>query len=318
MARYRHALPQVSGGLFLTDGGLETTLVFHDGRELPHFAAFDLLKDREGRDRLIDYFAEYTAIARMHGLGFILESATWRASRDWGERLGYSTEQLRHANRTSIELLANVRHQLADISRVVISGCLGPKGDGYDPGHPMTTNEAADYHWEQIATLAETEADMITAITMTNAPEAVGITRAAADQGMPVAISFTVETDGRLPTGQPLAEAIDQVDGETGSTPAYFMINCAHPNHFWHVLDSRAGWTRRIWGLRANASKMSHAELDQAEQLDDGDPVELGQQYVALRDLLPSLNVLGGCCGTDHRHIAAIADAWMHDLAKAS
>ena len=150
---------------------------------------------------------------------------------------------------------------------------------------------------------------MVTAITMTHVGEAVGVVRAAEAAGLPVAISFTVETDGRLPTGQPLGEAIEAVDAATGALPAYYMINCAHPTHFAHELGADGGWTGRVRGLRANASCRSHAELDAATDLDAGDPAQLGRQYAELRRLLPQLTVLVGCCCTDLRHVEAIARA---------
>jgi S-methylmethionine-dependent homocysteine/selenocysteine methylase len=312
MARYRSALPQLRGDLFLTDGGIETTLVFHDGLDLPHFAAFDLLKHEEGRQALRRYFRSHASIARDYGVGFVLESATWRASADWGEKLGYSKEALADVNRQAIALLEEIRAEYAGRSpRMVISGCVGPRGDGYDPAHVMSEGEAQAYHAEQIRTFAATEADMVTAITMTNIPEAIGVTRAAQAAGMPVAISFTVETDGTLPTGESLKDAIERVDAATDRGPAYYMINCAHPSHFEGALAAGEPWVKRLRGLRANASTKSHAELDAAEELDDGNPAELGHQYRALRCKLPQLTVLGGCCGTDHRHIAAIVSACL-------
>jgi len=295
--------------LFLTDGGIETTLIFHAGLDLPFFAAFHLLKDEQGAAALRQYFASHAAIARQYGVGFILESATWRASSDWGNKLGYSRQALDEANRKAIALLHELRLELeTDRVPMVISGCVGPRGDGYDPGVIMSPEEAEAYHAAQIGTFAATEADLVTAITMTNTNEAIGVTRAARTSGMPVVISFTVETDGKLPTGQPLPEAIQEVDAATGRAPAYYMINCAHPSHFEAVLDGQA-WMARLRGIRANASKRSHAELDAAPDLDDGDPVELGQQYSDLRMRFSQINVLGGCCGTDHRHIEHIGAA---------
>ena len=147
----------------------------------------------------------------------------------------------------------------------VISGCIGPQGDGYAPDELLSAEAAESYHSVQIATFAETAADMVTAITMTYAAEAVGILRASSNSGLPAAISFTVETDGRLPSGQALGEAIDQVDRETEHAAAYFMINCAHPTHFEHVLEPDAPWVARVRGVRANASTKSHAELDEAD-----------------------------------------------------
>ena len=309
MAKYRQHLPQLKGDLFLTDGGIETTLIFHEGLNLPSFAAFHLLKDEQGTEALRRYFARHATIAWQHGTGFILESATWRASSDWGDKLGYSRRALDEANRQAIALLHELRLDLeTERAPMAISGCVGPRGDGYDPGVLMSPEEAEAYLTAQISTFATTEADLVTAITMTNTTEAIGVTRAARTAGMPVVISFTVETDGKLPTGQPLQEAIQEVDAATGRAPAYYMISCAHPSHFEAVLDGQA-WMERLRGIRANASKRSHAELDEATELDAGDPVELGQQYRDLRARFSQINVLGGCCGTDHRHIEHIATA---------
>jgi S-methylmethionine-dependent homocysteine/selenocysteine methylase len=304
------SLPQLSGDLFLTDGGLETTLIFHNGIDLPQFAAFDLLKDDAGERVLRDYYAPYLDLARQHGLGFILESATWRANPDWAAALGYGIEQLDELNRKSIALLRGIRDAEIGIAQLVISGCVGPRDDGYNPASVMTAEDAEAYHARQIRIYAEEGAQMVSAITMTNIPEAVGVTRAAQTVRMPVVISFTVETDGTLPTGESLRQAIEAVDAATDEGPAYYMINCAHPSHFADVLEDGA-WMQRIHGIRANASNASHAELDEAEELDAGDPEALGQDYRALRTRFPQINVLGGCCGTDHRHLAAICAACM-------
>ncbi len=310
MARYRNALPQVGGGLYLTDGGIETTLIFHEGLHLPDFAAFHLLQDANGRIALQKYFRTYAEIAKRFNAGLILESATWRASADWGARLGYGREALADANRTAVQLLEELRQAYESAqTKVVISGCVGPRGDGYVPGQRMSVGEAEAYHQDQLETFAGTAADMACAITMNYAEEAVGIARAAQRVGLPVAISFTTETDGRLPTGQTLKSAIETVDEATSSYPSYYMINCAHPAHFEGVLDPQAPFSRRIRGIRANASRMSHAELNEAAELDVGDPAELGLNYANLRNRLPQFNVMGGCCGTDHRHISAIAAA---------
>jgi S-methylmethionine-dependent homocysteine/selenocysteine methylase len=310
MSRYRKGLPQLGGGLFLTDGGIETTLIFHDGLDLPHFAAFHLLKDEAGTAVLRRYFVRYAEIARANGTGFILESPTWRASADWGEKLGYSAGALASANARSIALMQELRSEFeCDRTPIVVSGCVGPRGDGYDPGAVMSADEAQDYHARQISTFAETQADMVTAVTMTNANEAIGVARAAQAAGMPVAIAFTLETDGRLPTGQGLDAAIAEVDEATRSAPAYYMINCAHPTHFDCTLQGKAPWLDRIRGLRANASRRSHAELNEAPDLDAGDPEELGREHGAIVARRPRINVLGGCCGTDHRHVERICAA---------
>jgi S-methylmethionine-dependent homocysteine/selenocysteine methylase len=310
MAQYRDALPQLGGDLFVTDGGIETTLIFHDGLELPDFAAYALLDRPEGEAALQRYFRAYGAIAQRFGVGLILESATWRASRDWAARLGHTPAELAKLNRAAIRQLEDLRPELESAgTRTVISGCVGPRGDGYNPTGLMSIEEAEAYHLEQIRVFADTAADLVTAITMNYVEEAVGITRAARATDMPAVIAFTVETDGRLPTGQTLPAAIEQVDAETAAYPAYYMINCAHPSHFERVLDGAQPWAQRVRGLRANASRQSHAELNEATVLDAGDPVELGQEYAELKRRLPRLNVMGGCCGTDHRHVEQIATA---------
>lgn len=312
MSKYRMALPQLGSRLFLTDGGLETTLIFHNGLKLPHFASFTLLRTREGRKSLGNYFLPYIETARQSRMGFVLEAPTWRANPDWGARLCYSREALAGANREAIELMAELRlaHEGAE-TPIVISGNIGPRGDGYVAGAEMTPEAAARYHDEQIAVFAGTEVDMISAFTMTNVSEALGIVVAAKRHDLPVVISFTLETDGLLPSGATLQEAIETVDAATGQYAAYYMINCAHPTHFQHTLASNGSWVRRISGIRANASKRSHAELDSALDLDAGDPVELGHQYYGLFRAFPHLRVFGGCCGTDHRHVAHICSSCM-------
>jgi len=308
MAKYRERLPQLSDRLFLTDGGIETSLIYLDGFDLPMFAAFDLFKTEKGLTGLREYFSRYASIAKAHELGFVLESPTWRANPDWANQLGYSAAQLTRINRQAVDLMVELREEFeTDRSPMVISGCLGPRGDGYDPRKKMTAEESADYHAFQAEIFADSEADMVTAITMNYVEEAIGVARAAAAVGVPSVISFTLETDGRLPTGQPLDSAIAEVDEATAAAPAYYMINCVHPTHFEHVVAGGASWQNRLRGLRANASKLSHAELDQATELDSGDPVELAEQYLAMRRKIGNLNVLGGCCGTDHRHIERIA-----------
>lgn len=310
MSKYRNLLPQLGNQFFMTDGGLETTLVFHQGMDLPCFAAFDLLKDEAGIETLRDYFAGYITIARQRKLGVVLEAPTWRASADWGSILGYDSEALADANRKAIGLLLELRHVFETAATpIVISGNIGPRGDGYQIASKMSSQEARSYHRAQIETFAATDADMVAAFTINYTEEAIGIVQAARDVGMPVVISFTLETDGHLPSGETLAQAIQRTDRACDGYVAYYMINCAHPNHFEHILQADAGWCRRIRGLRANASQRSHAELDESTEIDIGNPQELGDQYRQLRSFLPELNVVGGCCGTDHRHVEAICAA---------
>jgi S-methylmethionine-dependent homocysteine/selenocysteine methylase len=310
VARYRGALPQVGADIFLTDGGIGTSLLFDEGLALPRFAVFTLLATVRGRDALGRYYDRYARIGVRDGVGVVLGTPTWRANPDWGRRLGYSPRALARANRRAVRQLIDVRgrHETTS-SPVVISGTVGPRGDGYDARNPMTVAEATCYHAFQARVLASSDADLLTATTMTYPAEAIGIVEAARRTRMPVAVSFTVETDGTLPSGHSLREAIECVDEATGSYPAYFMINCAHPDHFAGVLEAGAGWTLRVRGLRANSSRRSHAELDQQTELDAGDSGELAALYQRLRAVYPHLVVLGGCCGTNHRHIDAISTA---------
>ena len=305
--QFRQNLPQLSDKLFLTDGGLETTLCFIDGIDLPEFAAFDMLKDDAGVARLLDYFDDYVELAHRYGAGFILESVTWRANGDWSDKIGYSRQQLADFNRKSIDMLLAVRdrYQTPD-NPFVISGCIGPRGDGYWPDAQMSAADAQAYHQEQITLFADTPADMVSALTLNYPEEATGICLAAAQADIPAAISFTVETDGKLPNGDTLQSAIEAVDDATDGYAAYYMINCAHPTHFDDVLTGKGVWQNRLRGIRANASRKSHAELDESETLDQGDPVELGTLNAKLKQTLPHLTIFGGCCGTDHRHVDEI------------
>lgn len=309
MAVYRDQLPQLGGDLFLTDSGLETDLLFNAGFDLPDFASFVLLDDEKGLSALAAYFSDHAQLAADHGLGIVTETPTWRASSDWAARLDYDDETLAEKNRQAVALLAAIRATRDPAAPpMVISGNLGPRGDGYNPAFMMTADEAQAYHSRQVETFASTDVDLVSALTITYADEGIGIARAAAAADLPTVISFTVETDGRLPDGTSVADAIRTVDDATGGAPAYYMINCAHPTHFGSVLDEAAK-TGRLRGARANASRMSHEELDNSEELDAGDPVELASQFREIREAVPDLNVMGGCCGTDIRHIRAIAEA---------
>jgi homocysteine S-methyltransferase len=298
-------LPQLAGRPMVTDGGMETDLIFHHDVDLPCFAAFPLLEAPSGRALLADYYDGYAAIARRAGAGLVLESPTWRASPGWGRRLGYSPADLTRVNTAAIEMLAGLRERYRDaIADIVISGMVGPREDAYDPGRSPGPAEAAAYHRAQIETFAKAGADMTGALTLTSTGEAIGIVQAARAAGLPVAICFTVETDGRLATGPSLAQAITEVDA--AAAPDYFGVNCAHPAHIERALAEPGPWRERIRAVRYNASAKSHAELDQATELDDGDPGLLATAHTRLRPLLPGLTVLGGCCGTDTRHVAAL------------
>jgi homocysteine S-methyltransferase len=309
MAKYRHDLPQIKGGDFLTDGGMETTLIFHRGMDLPHFASFPLVDTEDGRAEMTRYFVPYLEIARNRGLGFILGAPTWRANPDWGPKLGYDDAALADLNIRSIEYLEGLRQRWEmPGAPIVLEGVIGPRGDGYKAGN-MDANEAEDYHSMQVAAFARSAADLASAFTLNTTSEAIGIARAAKAYAMPCAISFTVETNGKLANGTTLREAIEKTDEATNAGPAYYMINCAHPTHFTDALARGEAWVQRIGGIRANASAKSHQELDESETLDIGDPADLGLRYRSLRNSYPTMHILGGCCGTDHRHLAAICEA---------
>ena len=295
----------------VTDAGLETWLVFDRGVDLPAFAAYRLVATPEGRALLTEYYGHYLAIAEHVGAAVALDAPTWRASPDWGETLGHDRATLAGLIDASVDVVEALRDRWAGPQPFLIGGSIGPRGDAYRVGTAMSAGAAADYHAFQVGCLAHTPVAMISAMTLTYAEEAIGIAHAAADADVPVVISFTVETDGRLPSGMPLGDAIEATDAATGSYPAWYMVNCAHPTHFDHVLDGGAPWLARLRGLRANASTASHAELDEMEELDAGDPDDLAARYVALRDVLPALHVIGGCCGTDDRHVRRIATAFV-------
>ena len=316
-AQYRNRLPQLGSKMFVADGGLETSLIFHSNIDLPLFAAFPLIGSQQGASELEAYFRPYLDIAIENRAGIVLDTPTWRCSHGWSRQLGYSLMDTEFFNEVSIDFLVKLRDRYQnDDTPIVLNGAIGPQGDGYDPTNIMSADEAEQYHAHQVGVFANTEADMVTAVTMPYVEEAIGIARAAKKAGIPVAISFTTETDGCLPTGMSLQEAIETTDAETGNAPVYYMINCAHPSHFSHVLDGDEAWMQRIYGVRANASCLSHAELDEATELDDGNPREFGADYRALQARLPNLRVVGGCCGTDHRHIAEVCRAIDLDSAQ--
>lgn len=308
MSSFRTALPQLDGALYLTDAGIETDLIFNHGIEVREFAAHTLLADPEGREAVADYLRGFLRLAGDIGAGFVLDSQTWKAHLHWAEDLGASEAELAAANRDAIAFIAGIRAEfVGHRAPIVLNGLIGPRGDAYAPDAVVAADAAERYHATQLGWLADTEVDMVTAMTFTQSDEAIGAVRAAGAVGLPIVVSFTVETDGSLPTGEPLRQALDTVDAATDAAAAYFMVNCAHPDHFRDVVAG-ADWTRRIRGVRCNASRKSHAELDEAEVLDDGDVDELAGGYVDLVRSMPWLNVFGGCCGSDLRHVTEIAN----------
>ncbi|WP_412552128.1 homocysteine S-methyltransferase family protein [Shimia sp. MIT1388] len=298
-------LPHQGTQPFLTYTGMETDLIFTQGVDLPGFASFPLLETPDGRAHLTSYATDLTDLAARSNLGVILESATWVANTDRAAALGYDATAVRQANLNAIAFLSELRSPL-DHTATLVSANIGPRHDAYAPDTRMSVTEATAYHTTQIATLAQTNADLITAYTMADPTEATGMVLAARAFALPIVVAFTVETDGTLPTGGSLEDAISQIDAATNAYPAYYMINCAHPDHFADVFTD-APWTQRVRGIVANASRCSHAELDNATELDAGNPAEFGQQLADLRQKHAHLRVLGGCCGTDKRHLSELA-----------
>lgn len=299
---------QEANRFFISDGGLETYLIFEKGYDLPCFSAAVLLESEQGRRDLAAYFTRFIEIAKATGRGFILDAPTWRAGTAWAGPLGQTLKQVMETNARAVAFVSDLRAQHeTDECPILINGLIGPAGDAYAPDTQIAAHDAFLIHAPQIHGLGRAGVDMISAMTMTHASEAIGMTRAAQEIDIPIVIAFTLETDGHLPSGQSLEDAIDEVDSATKNGPIYYMINCAHPDHFSTILDSRAAWTLRIGGVRSNASRLSHAELDEADTLDDGNPEELGVLSAELVDRLPNIRVMGGCCGTDHRHVKCIA-----------
>ena len=281
----------------VTDGGLETDLLFQRGIDLPEFAAFPLVERPETAEVLLSYFRDYAAVAAAAGAGLVLETPTWRANPDWAARLGYDRTALVRAVTAAVELVRRV-----DADRRVVSGVVGPRGDGY-VATATEADEAADYHRLQVDALAAAGVDVVHAMTLTTTAEAVGVVRAARSAGVDVGISFTVETDGRLPDGTPLGTAVRQVDA--AAAPDWYGVNCAHPPPLLPALDG-GDWQGRVTTLRPNASTLSHEELDAMEVLDQGDRHLLSTSTADLLERLPSVTTLGGCCGTDVTHVAAL------------
>lgn len=307
---------------FLTLGGAETYLLYLQGFDLQDFCAFELFDDEEAFSAFERGFLRPTADAALaHGMGLVVDCLVWRASADWVVRRGRPLEALARINRTAVERMRRFvedwrsEHGAAAAGLPVrLVGELGPRGDGYvlDHGARLDADQAQAYHRPQVEALAEAGVDVIGALTMTSVEEAVGIVRAARAVDRPVFVSPTVETDGTLPDGSTLGGFVERVDAATDGAPTFYQVNCAHPTHLEATLraaaERGAPWLRRLKGFRANASVRSHEELDASETLDAGDPPDLAARVARMRRDF-DLRIVGGCCGTDSRHMAAIAAA---------
>eukprot|EP00756_Hemistasia_phaeocysticola_P020601 Hpha_TRINITY_DN15726_c2_g3::TRINITY_DN15726_c2_g3_i1::g.40246::m.40246 len=307
------SLPQVTetGEVFLTDSGIETVLLFERGIDLPEFAAFITLESEEHTKALKEYYQAHIDLCKRHGhKNLVLDSCTWRASQRWADKISkekYPPQRMAELNKQAVQVLHDLRTATSDL-RILISGNVGPRDDAYAPATQMNPEEAEAYHTPQLQAFKDSAGvDQVSFITCTYPAEGVGVARAAEKLGLPVVISFTTETDGKLPNGDTLQKAVEEVDKATGGYPTYFMINCSYPTHFRSALDDaqkgeKPVWLGRVRGVKANASAKSHAELDEATELDAGDKKELGSLMGQLRKTF-GFNVLGGCCGTNHGHI---------------
>ena len=299
-------LPQQSGKLMTTAGGFETWMQYVDGFKLRHFCAFELLNDARGLGCLRDYHRKVVEAATANGFGVINEGLHYRSSRDWGELIGFSREALLEINVRGIEFYRDFAREYAGPDTpMLVGGVVGPRGDAYNIGRLPDAAEAEDYHSEQIRIFREAGADHVTAMTFSSVDEAIGVARAAKSVGIPVVISFLLARGGRLKGGETLEEAITRVDSATDDAPAYYMINCTHPTEFEPALTT-GKWISRLGGFMPNAVAMETLDLCKLGHLEDGDPVELGAQMGALAQRFPHINVWGGCCGTDGRHIGEI------------
>jgi len=314
-------VPTTARPLWVTDGGLEADLIHHHGVDLPGSAAFPLLGTTEGRALLTSYYSGFAQVARRTGTGLLLETPTWRANPDWVVALGGSPQDVRRINLESVVFLAGLGEMLlasgalstaaktgtsgrqSDDGAFQVRGVIGPKGNGYLPERRPTAEEFADYHSVQAAALCDGGVSWVTAYTLSTLAEAVGVVRAARAHSLKVGICFTVESDGRLPDGSPVAAAVEELWQR--SAPDGLLLNCASPSHIVRALEDD-GWGRLVTGLRVDASGPSHAELDSSEQLDEGDLQDLVRDFQRLTARLPNLEVVGGCCGSDARHIAEL------------
>lgn len=298
---------QRDGKLYLTEGGIETEMMYKWGFDLPHFAMFPLLDNPEAMAAMRGMYRRYLDVAAKHGMCALMGGLDYRASPDWGALLGYSPESLAQANHRSIAFLRELAREYAtDIPEILVQGFIGPRGDAYQLNRTITETEAEDYHSVQLATLKEADVDLAWAFTLNNVAEAIGIARAAARIEVPLAISFTLDDNSKLKSGPSLAEAIESVDAATGGSAVFFSINCSHPFEFEPGLES-GDWIGRVRGLRPNASRMEKVALCKLGHLEEGDPVELGQLMGDLARRYPHMDIWGGCCGTGDVHLDEIA-----------
>ncbi len=300
--------PMGSGEMFLTEGGSETEIMYRHGFELPEFSMLPLLESPLALSALRDEYSQQLDVAAEFGLSFLLTGLDYRASPDWGSKLGYSPSGLADANIASIELLRDIAKGYEEqIPRLLIGGILGPRGDAYSLNQEITAESAEDYHAVQLETLKRADVDFACALTFNNVAESVGALRAANQTGVPLFVSLTLDRSGRLKSGPTLAEAIVEIDAQAGeAAPELYMINCSHPLEYEPALENR-DWIKRLRGVRPNASKMEKLALCELGHIEEGDPVELASRLRDLSERYPHMDIFGGCCGTGHKHLREIA-----------
>jgi homocysteine S-methyltransferase len=305
---YQTTFPVRSGeALFLTEGGIETELMYKWRFELPHVAVFPLLDNPDAVAVMRGIYRRSLDVAAAHGMSAMLTGLDYRASPDWGGLPGYSQEALVEANHQAIDFLRELaREYNDDLPRVLVGGIIGPRGDAYELNRTITADAAEDYHATQLTTLKQADVDFAAAMTFNNIPEAIGVARAATTIGVPLVISLTVDSTSRLKSGPTVAEAVETIDAETDGAPACYMLNCSHPVEFEPGLTD-GDWIRRLRGFRPNASKMEKIALCQIGHLEEGDPVELGRLMGDLARRYPHMDIWGGCCGTGTVHLGEIA-----------
>jgi S-methylmethionine-dependent homocysteine/selenocysteine methylase len=299
--------PRKPGLLYLTEGGVETEIMYKWGHKLPHFAMFTLLDKPEAMADMKSMFARALEVAATQKTGLVLSSLDYRASPDWAALLGISADGLRDVHFRTVAFMKEVAAPFVEkIPDLVFSGVIGPRGDAYGKGGGITEEEAEDYHTPQLKNLRDAGADMACALTFNNIPEAVGVARAAKAVGIPLGLYFTLNSKGTLGSGPTLKEAVESVEEITQGAPSYYGLNCSHPLEFMESLED-GDWLKRVRSIRPNAVRMEKVALCKLGHLEDGDPEELGQQMGDIRQKFPQMDILGGCCGTDERHLGEIA-----------
>lgn len=301
--------PRRDGVFYLAEGGQETEIMYKFGHDLPHFAMFTLLDQPAAVADMRAMYRRYLDTAARHGFNALMGGLDYRASPDWAGLLGYTRSDLRDMQLRSVDFLREAAQPYAgQIREILIVGTVGPRGDAYSLNQVITADEAEDYHSAQLETLRDAKVDLVSALTFNNTPEAVGVARAAASFGLPLSVSFALDSDHRLMSGPTLREVIETVDREAGEArPAYFGVNCSHPLEFTPALES-GEWIRRIRMLRPNAVSMEKTQLCRLGHLESGDPDELGRQMGELAARYPHIDIWGGCCGTWDAHLDRIAE----------